>query len=82
MKPGIHTDTSVIGGCLDEEFDNASNLLLDAFCEGSKIILVSELMLLELSKALAKVRAVLDRIPEANREYLELSDAAMDLADE
>nr|VFJ69809.1 MAG: hypothetical protein BECKFW1821C_GA0114237_10209 [Candidatus Kentron sp. FW] len=82
MKPRIYTDTSVIGGCLDEEFDNASNALLDAFCEGTKIILVSELMLLELSKAPLSVRSVLDQVPEENREYIELSDTAMDLADE
>nr|VFJ88336.1 MAG: hypothetical protein BECKH772A_GA0070896_1000810 [Candidatus Kentron sp. H]VFJ93560.1 MAG: hypothetical protein BECKH772B_GA0070898_1004618 [Candidatus Kentron sp. H]VFJ94881.1 MAG: hypothetical protein BECKH772C_GA0070978_1000138 [Candidatus Kentron sp. H] len=82
MKPRIYTDTSVIGGCLDQEFHGASNALLAAFCEGSKIILISDLMLFELSKAPEKVRAVLDRVPEANREYLSLSDAAMDLADE
>nr|VFJ95800.1 MAG: hypothetical protein BECKLFY1418A_GA0070994_10539 [Candidatus Kentron sp. LFY] len=57
MKPRIYTDTSVIGGCSDQEFHRASNALLAAFCEGNKIILVSELMLLELSKAPEKVRA-------------------------
>lgn len=64
MKPRIYTDTSVIGGCLDEEFQDASLRLFDMFKAGEAIIVVSDLMLLELGDAPTEVRAVLDEVPE------------------
>ena len=40
MKLRIYTDTSVIGGCLDEEFAEASRRLFDKFKVGEAIIVV------------------------------------------
>ena len=48
MKRRIYTDTSVIGGCLDVEFEDASRQLLAMFKTGEAILVLSDLTLLEL----------------------------------
>ena len=80
MKCRIYTDTSVIGGCLDVEFEDASRQLLAMFKTGEAILVLSDLTLLELQGAPASVRAVLDEVPEAYREYVELTEEAALLA--
>ena len=47
----IYIDTSVIGGCLDKEFQNASMELIDKFKRGEMIVVISELTTLELKDA-------------------------------
>ena len=44
----IYTDTSVIGGCLDPEFQVPSSRLVEKFTPGEALIVLSELTLLEL----------------------------------
>jgi hypothetical protein len=80
MKRRIYTDTSVIGGCLDVEFEDASRQLLDMFKTGEAILVLSDLTLLELQEAPARVRAVLVEVPEAHRESVELTEEAALLA--
>jgi len=41
----IYTDTSVIGGCEDEEFRVHSRRLMDAFVRGDLTLVLSELTL-------------------------------------
>jgi hypothetical protein len=81
MKQRIYTDTSVIGGCLDEEFAEASMRLLNTFKIGEAIIVVSDLTLLELQDAPLTVRTVLEEIPLAHRENVELTEEAATLAE-
>ena len=81
MKLRIYTDTSVIGGCLDPEFQVASSRLVERFKLGEAVIVLSELTLLELVDAPEKVRDVLKAIPEENREYLDLTTEARELAE-
>jgi hypothetical protein len=80
MKRRIYTDTSVIGGCLDVEFEEASRQLMDMFKRGEAILVLSDLTVLELQEAPVDVRAVLDEVPEAHREYVELTEEATILA--
>ena len=80
MRRRIYTDTSVIGGCLDVEFEDASRQLLDMFKTGEAILVLSDLTLLELQGAPASVRAVLEEVPEVHREYVELTEEAALLA--
>jgi hypothetical protein len=80
MKRRIYTDTSVIGGCLDAEFRGPSLGLLDLFESGKAVIVLSDLTRLELDAAPAGVRRVLDGVAEANREYVELTEEAAELA--
>ncbi len=81
MKPRIYTDTSVLGGCLDIEFDKYSLELINEFKAGSKIITISDLTLKELENAPLEVQAVLDGLSGINIEYVELDDEARFLAD-
>jgi hypothetical protein len=80
MKPRIYTDTSVIGGCLDSEFREPSIRLMQLFRTGRAILVLSDLTQLELDGAPASVHGVLNSIPEASRESIELTDEASDLA--
>jgi len=80
MKRRIYTDTSVIGGCLDVEFEDASRQLMDMFKLGEATLVLSDLTLLELQNAPADVRAVLEEVPAEHREYVELTEEAVTLA--
>ena len=81
MKQRIYADTSVIGGCLDPEFEVPSLRLVERFKLGEAVTTLFELTLLELVDAPEKVRDVLNGIPEAHREYLDLTTEAKELAE-
>ena len=70
----VYVDTSVIGGCEDEEFSEDSRALWQCFCEGSYMQLLSEHTLRELSGAPANVRARIEEIPRENQIILPDSD--------
>ena len=74
MKTKIYTDTSVIGGCLDDEFKEWSNKLIDKFKQGEMTAIISELTMLELEGAPQSVRDILKEIPDENIEYIELTN--------
>jgi predicted nucleic acid-binding protein len=80
MKPRIYTDTSVLGGCEDDEFRVASRRLLEAFEGGELTLVLSELTLRELETAPEGVRMALGRVPAAHIEALSLSPEAEELA--
>nr|VFK47620.1 MAG: PIN domain-containing protein [Candidatus Kentron sp. TC]VFK63081.1 MAG: PIN domain-containing protein [Candidatus Kentron sp. TC] len=81
LKPRIYTDTSVIGGCLDEEFQTGSKALFDRFESGSAILVLSGLTLFELENAPPRVREVLNRVPAENIQRVELTAETEQLAD-
>lgn len=78
----IYVDTSVIGGCLDEEFETASNALVQLFVGKKDVCVLSELTQVELQRAPSIVQAVLDRIPDAAIEEVEFAEEAADLAEQ
>ncbi len=80
MKARVYIDTSVIGGCFDEEFSVWSSVLFDEFRSGHKIAVVSDLTLRELEGAPKDVRAFLSSIPQKSIENVVLSDEAEQLA--
>ena len=80
MRLRIYIDTSVIGGCLDKEFQNASRQLIDKFKQGERIAVISELTTLELKDAPQEVRDIIREIPEENIDYEELTEEAVNLA--
>ena len=55
-KPRIYLDTSVVGGCEDEEFAEASRELLAQAQAGKLVLLVSDLLVGELARAPEAVR--------------------------
>lgn len=80
MAGRIYTDTSVIGGCEDDEFRVHSRRLIDAFVRGDLTLVLSELTLRELAPAPANVRAVLAAVPDRHVEVVQLTPAADELA--
>lgn len=80
-KQRIYIDTSVIGGCFDEEFAEWSNRLFEEFIEGKKIALFSKLTIDELQKARKEVKEKIKSIPDKFIEYLIIPDEAAELAE-
>lgn len=81
MKPRIYTDTSVLGGCEDEEFAEHSIRLMESFIRGERLLAVSNLTIQELAQAPAEVRERLASVPEAHIETLQLDAESRDLAE-
>jgi len=80
MKLRIYTDTSVLGGCEDDEFAEHSVRLVESFTRGERILVVSTLTIQELGTAPTTVRTRLSSVPEAYIETLQLEVEAADLA--
>jgi len=80
LRPRIYIDTSVIGGCVDDEFSPWSLRLFDEFRRGEKVAVISDLTRRELEKAPEKVRMTLESIPEAGIENVFLDEEAIVLA--
>jgi hypothetical protein len=77
----IYCDTSVFGGCFDEEYKDES-LLFFADIKGGKFVLViSSTVLAELDRAPDRVQKVLSELPEDFVEFIEFSDEIADLRD-
>jgi len=76
----VYLDTSVIGGCFDEEFSLWSNRLVTDFQNGRFAPIVSSLVATELEPAPASVRAKFDEILQLGPEFLEVTEEAAALA--
>ena len=81
MRLRVHTDTSVLGGCEDEEFAEHSVALMEGFIRGERVLVLSTLTVQELAAAPAEVRRRLAAVPEAHIETLQLDSEAMALAE-
>ncbi len=81
VKSRIYVDTSVVGGCEDEEFAEHSVRLMDCFVRGEFILVVSTLTLRELDAAPEQVREHLSRVPVAHVMTLQPDAEAIDLAE-
>ena len=77
----VYTDTSVIGGCFDEEFKKRSNALFSEFVDGTKKIMLSVLTLHELEFARQEVREKVKEIPDRFRFAIGITDEAIQLAE-
>lgn len=75
----VYVDTSVIGGCLDEEFVGASRALLDMAGAGELTLLVSNVVSDELLEAPEAVQEVFSALPDACLEWLDIGPEEEDL---
>lgn len=80
MKQRIYIDTSVIGGCEDEEFSEWSIQLLDEFRQGLKIAVISDLTRREIEEAPESVKQILLSLPDHNVMNVFLTGEAETLA--
>jgi hypothetical protein len=82
MVQRVYIDTSVIGGCFDEEFKFWSNLLVNEFLSGQKIAIISDITIDEIHDAPQIVINKLDQVLKS--EYKELigsDDEVVELAE-
>ena len=79
-KLRIYVDTSVVGGCYDEEFKKWSNGLFKDFKLGNFQPVVSELTAEEISTAPEPVRLKYAELEEIS-EYLTITNESTELAD-
>ncbi len=75
----VYFDTSVLGGCFDREFQNASRQLVQAAYAERILPLLSEILLRELTEAPASVQQLLSRLMQGEVERLEVNDDAAEL---
>jgi len=80
-KLHIYVDTSVIGGCEDEEFSAVSRRLWSKFRTGEYVLVISDLTMQEVEAAPANVRRNLQDIPAGHQIQVGLSTEAKELAD-
>ncbi|MBI3940422.1 MAG: PIN domain-containing protein, partial [Acidobacteria bacterium] len=80
MRPRVYADTSVLGGCEDEDFRKPSLRLLETSVRGELTLVLSELTLRELEIAPKEVRGQVARVPEAHIEALSVCSEAEELA--
>ncbi len=76
----IYIDTSVIGGCFDQEFSEWSNKLMNEIKRGEKTAIISDQTLQELDNAPLQVKQFLQTIPTDHVEMVELDEEAKLLA--
>lgn len=81
IKKRVYTDTSVIGECLDVEFEKDSKSLFNSFQTGSIVMFVLDITLAELELAPPAVRDVLNSVPAEHLELVEFSEKAGELAE-
>jgi len=77
----IYTDTSVIGGCFDEEFADGSNGLMADFERGIFRPVVSVVVAAEVAEAPDFVQAKFSELLSFGAEVLDISVEAMRLAE-
>jgi predicted nucleic acid-binding protein len=78
----VYVDTSVIGGCLDDEFRTPSIRLFSRSRAGGTLLVVSDITLAELASAPASVRNVIEDLPRGCLELIHQNAESEALAEE
>ena len=78
----VYLDTSVIGGCFDNEFSRWSNALIQDFRDGTFRPLVSEVTEREIADAPEKIQQLYAELLTLNAEVLQVDETAIDLANQ
>ncbi|HEX7344476.1 MAG TPA: hypothetical protein VF398_09435, partial [bacterium] len=66
----VYADTSVFGGCFDQEFSHNSERFFEEVRNGRHILIISDLLLLEIDDAPAQVKAILTDLPHGCTELV------------
>lgn len=75
-KKRIYLDTSVLGGCFDHTFERSSLLLIERAAQGDVELLISNVVLEELTFAPLLVRKFLKSLPKHSCIMVPVSPAA------
>lgn len=82
MRKRVYIDTSVVGGQFDEEFSADTIPFFKEVVKGQFIVIISDLLEAELSRAPKQVRDFLATIPFQQIEKTRLTQEAAELADQ
>ncbi len=82
MKQKIYIDTSVFGGYFDEEFSNQTIPLFERIKNEEFILLYSSVTQSELENAPNYIKELVKSLKVDYTEYIDLSEDAIDLANE
>lgn len=77
----IYADTSVFGGCFDDEFSFESRKFFEGVRSGKYILVISETTLFELKDAPRRVRDVLTQLSSGSVEVVEAPEEIAALRD-
>ena len=80
-RPRIYADTSVYGGCFDDEFAETSRRFFEEVGAGRFILVVSETVAYELRSAPSEVAALLGAVPEDSYEAVVVDEEVEQLRD-
>jgi hypothetical protein len=80
-KARVYLDTSVIGGCLDEEFAEASQALLTMARRGEITLVVSKLLVDELVMSPGPVAQLFEDLPGECIERVDVTGECTELRD-
>ena len=80
-KLRVYLDTSVIAGCLDDEFSLESNQLMEAIKQEKFILLMSDIIVSELINAPQAVKDILLSIPQRVIEVVKITPEVLQLRD-
>ena len=78
----IYIDTSIFGGYFEAEFEQWTKPFIEKFIMGEYKLLYSQLTELELQRAPRKVRNLITSIPVEHLEFLSITAAAENLANQ
>jgi len=78
-KLRVYIDTSVIAGCLDDEFSLESNQLMEAIKQEKFILLMSDIIVSELINAPQSVKDILLSIPQRVIEVVKITAEVLQL---
>jgi predicted nucleic acid-binding protein len=77
----VYIDTSVVGGCFDDEFSEASQALFEMAGRGEISLLISNILVDELTLAPERVQKVVADLPAGSFEIIQESEASRQLRD-
>ncbi len=77
MKLRIFSDTSVIGGCLDDEFKNESQRFIESVRAGECTLLLSDVVIGELNKAPIAVQQIITALPKEHIEFVPITQEVL-----
>ena len=80
-KLRVYVDTSVLGGCFDEEFAEWSNRLVEDFRRGRFTALLSAVTAAEVEQAPLAVRQIHDQLIAIGSQVLAISQESLELLD-
>jgi hypothetical protein len=78
----LYLDTSVFGGYFDPEFELWTKILFDKIHNGEFKVIFSKLTDIELEAAPEKVRTLATGLPDTSIEFIDISDKAVELAEQ